>query len=62
MSGNGSRVKNVYGLSLELSAVQFSEGQRLPISFRPYVLRRLTARLLGFRGVRTLLKTRVAAP
>ena len=54
MSGNGTRVKNVYGLSLELSAVQFSEGQRLPLSFRPYALRRLTARLLGFRGVHTL--------
>ena len=54
MSGYGSQVKNVYGLSLELSAVQFSEGQRLPLSFRPYALRRLTARLLGFRGVHTV--------
>ena len=61
MSGNGSLVKNVYGLSLELSAVQFSGGQRLPLPFRPYALRRLTARLLGFHGVHTL-KTRAAAP
>ena len=45
-------------MGFRLNCLQFNSagGQRLPLSFRPYALRRLTARLLGFRGVHTVKK------